>query len=68
MVEMPSIDQEKCNQCLLCIDVCKCGAIVQIRGVVEIVETEECHWCTTCEAVCSTGALSCGFEIIIDES
>jgi len=66
MVEMPSIDQEKCNQCQLCISVCKCGAIVLVNDVVSIVETEECHWCTACEAVCPTGALSCGFEIIVE--
>jgi ferredoxin len=27
----------------------------------------ECDWCTDCEAVCSTGAISCPFEIIIQE-
>ncbi|MDD5190855.1 MAG: 4Fe-4S binding protein [Dehalococcoidales bacterium] len=67
MVEMPVIDQSKCNQCGLCITVCKCGAIVLQHDVVTIVETEDCHWCTTCEAVCPTGALTCGFEIVIED-
>jgi MinD superfamily P-loop ATPase len=67
MEDMPSINQEKCNQCGLCIEVCKCGAIVIVNKVVTIVETEQCHWCTNCEAVCPTGALSCSFEIIIEE-
>jgi MinD superfamily P-loop ATPase len=67
VVEMPSINNEKCNNCGLCVSVCACGAIVQIGDKVTIVETEDCHWCTWCEAVCPTGALSCSFEIIIEE-
>jgi len=34
---------------------------------VMIVETEDCHWCTNCEAVCPTGAVTCSFEIIVEE-
>ncbi len=66
MIEMPSIDSSKCNNCGICVEVCKCGAILKIGNVVTIIETEDCHWCTTCEAVCPTGALSCGYEIIIE--
>ena len=66
MVEMPSLDQSKCNHCMICVTVCKCGAIVLVDDVVSIVETEDCHWCTDCEAVCPTGALTCSFEIIIE--
>jgi len=67
MVEMQSIDQNKCNKCGLCVESCKCGAIVWSGCIVTIVETEECHWCTVCEAVCPTGALTCGYEIIIEK-
>ena len=67
MVEMPTINQEKCNRCGLCISVCVCGAIVLEEQKVVVIETEDCHWCTTCEAVCPTGALTCSFEIIIEE-
>jgi len=67
LVEMPEINQEKCNQCGLCVSVCACGAIVQENQQVVIVETEDCHWCTNCEAVCPTGAVTCSFEIIIEE-
>ena len=67
MVTMPVLDQEKCNGCGLCIGVCHCNAIVIIDDIVAIVETEECGWCTLCEAVCPTGAISCPFEIFIDE-
>ena len=66
MIEMPVVDQGKCNGCGLCISVCYCNAIILTGNVVTIVETEECGWCTECEAVCPTGAIACPFEIIIE--
>jgi ferredoxin len=67
MVEMPSIDRERCNGCGLCIRVCYCKALTLVDNVVIIVETEECGWCAQCEAVCPTNAISCPFEIVIEE-
>ena len=67
MVEMPVVDQAKCNGCGLCISVCYCGALVMADNVVIVVETEECGWCTQCEAVCPTGAISCPFDIVIEQ-
>jgi MinD superfamily P-loop ATPase len=64
---MPEINQDKCNLCGLCIEICRCGAIILVDNVVSLIETEECHWCTLCEAICPTGALTCSFEIIIEE-
>lgn len=67
MIEMPVVDQEKCNRCGLCISVCSCKALTLVGDVVIIVETEECGWCTECEAVCPTGAITCPFEIVIEQ-
>ncbi|HUV75765.1 MAG TPA: 4Fe-4S binding protein [Dehalococcoidales bacterium] len=67
MAEMPLVDKEKCNGCGLCIKVCYCHALVMVDNVITIVEREECEWCTECEAVCPTGAISCPFEIVIEE-
>jgi NAD-dependent dihydropyrimidine dehydrogenase PreA subunit len=67
MSEMPVIDSEKCNGCELCISVCSCSALTLIDNVVTVIQTEECDWCTLCEAVCPTGAISCPFEIVIEE-
>lgn len=67
MVEMPTIYQEKCNACGLCISVCRCGALVLIDDTVTIIETERCGWCTECEIICPTGAICCPFEIIIEQ-
>ena len=67
MPEMPVIKQDLCNGCGLCVIVCRCKAIVVINDLVTIVETNECGWCTECEAVCPTGAISCPYEIVIEE-
>lgn len=67
MIIMPTLDREKCNGCMLCARVCYCNALVMIDNVMTIVDTEECGWCTQCEAVCPTGAISCPFEVIIEE-
>ena len=66
MIEMPVVDQEKCNGCGLCIGVCYCSALILVGNVVTIVEAIECGWCAECEAVCPTGAIACPFEIIIE--
>ncbi len=65
--EMPVIDQEKCNGCKLCINVCSCNAIVAVENVVTFINTEDCGWCLQCEAVCPTGAIAAPFEIVIEE-
>ncbi len=67
MAEMPAIEREKCNGCGLCISVCHCSALVLVDDVITLIETEECSWCTHCEAVCPTGAISCPFEIVVEE-
>ena len=66
MVEMPVIDQEKCNSCGLCIDVCPCNALMLVESIVTVIETEECGWCLHCEIVCPTVAIECPFEIVVE--
>ena len=66
MVEMPRIDQHRCNGCGLCIGVCSCDALILVAGTAAVIETEECGWCAECEAVCPTKAIECPFEIVIE--
>jgi len=68
VTEMPVIDPQKCDGCGLCVGVCHLNALVIVNNIVTIVETVECDWCTDCELVCPTGAISCPFEIILQES
>ena len=67
MIEMPSINPEKCDGCGLCINVCSHNGLALVDNVIVVIETEECDWCTLCEAVCRPGAISCPFEIVIEE-
>ncbi len=66
MIRIPVLDLGKCNYCGLCVSVCYCNALVVINEVLVLVETERCDWCTDCEAVCPTGAISCPFDIVIE--
>jgi ferredoxin len=68
MTEMPIIDPGKCDGCGLCVSVCHCHALGIVNKIIAIREVVECDWCTDCEAVCPTGAISCPFEIIIQET
>ena len=67
MADMPVIEPEKCSGCGLCIDVCSCEALVLENKVITVIETDDCGWCLQCELVCPTGAISCPFEIIVEE-
>ncbi len=67
MSEMPVIDIGKCDGCGLCLTVCLCNALVLVNNVITLTTTVECDWCTLCEAVCPAGAISCPFEIVIEE-
>ena len=67
MVHMPEIDQDKCNNCGLCVSVCTCGALIMVNDVVTIIETTDCGWCLQCEAVCPNQAITCRFEIVIEQ-
>lgn len=64
---MPVIDTTQCNGCGLCVSVCACHALVMVEKVAVAIETKSCGWCTLCEVVCPTGALTCPFEIVIEE-
>ncbi len=67
MNELPIIDETKCEHCGLCVSICTCGALVMEEKVVRVIKTENCGWCTMCELVCPTGAISCPFEIVIED-
>jgi MinD superfamily P-loop ATPase len=67
MKDMPIIDEAKCDHCGLCVSICTCGALVMEDNVVKIVRVDDCGWCTMCELVCPNGAISCPFEIVLED-
>jgi NAD-dependent dihydropyrimidine dehydrogenase PreA subunit len=71
MRKMPVIYPDKCDGCGLCISVCQCKVLVLVGKVVTVVPKNECKscntWCTLCEDVCPTGAITCPFDITVEE-
>lgn len=54
---LPSIDQNKCNGCRLCVDFCNFSALAFFKNT-PMLFTEICHSCGGCNMVCPTGAIT----------
>ena len=71
MLHLPVVDESRCNGCGLCATVCRCGILVMTNGVVSVVPKKKCMdgncCCSICERVCPLGAITCPFEIILEE-
>jgi MinD superfamily P-loop ATPase len=67
MSELPLIDEAKCDLCGLCVSICVSGVLQMKDNRIKVVKADECGWCTMCELVCPTSAISCPFEIIIED-
>jgi heterodisulfide reductase subunit A2 len=67
MAENPIIDESKCDGCGLCVSVCTCGGLEIKDNVVRNIAGVNCAWCAMCELVCPSGAISCPFEIVIED-
>jgi NAD-dependent dihydropyrimidine dehydrogenase PreA subunit len=68
MPEVPDIDIEKCDGCGLCVSVCTCGGLQIVNHIVVPIAGVKCAWCATCELVCPTGAITCPYDIVVEET
>jgi MinD superfamily P-loop ATPase len=70
MVDMPQIDQNKCDGCGLCVDVCRCHIISIVENKATICYQDVCsgcrNWCTLCEDICPNKAIVCAFDVVIE--
>jgi MinD superfamily P-loop ATPase len=58
-LEIPVVDEDKCNHCRTCSELCQFKAI-SVFGEVIMTFPEMCHGCGGCMMVCPEGALSTG--------
>lgn len=70
MAEMPVIDLEKCTGCSLCVSVCTCRILSVVGNKVTLIPRKDCHgcrtWCTLCEDICPEKAITCSFDVVIE--
>ena len=52
-----SLNQELCNGCGMCLNVCPHGVFERKNGVVAIIAYTDCMECGACQKNCPTGAL-----------
>jgi MinD superfamily P-loop ATPase len=55
-VMIPKVDEERCDACRRCMEVCQFNAIT-VMGSHVLVFPELCHGCGGCQLVCPTGAI-----------
>ncbi len=56
-IDVPEVDNEKCNGCGRCSDICQYNAIVSLKKVV-VTFDQLCHSCGGCKLVCPTSAIT----------
>lgn len=62
-------DEEKCTQCLACLNECKIGALSADPSSLTLSWTGSlCTGCTACVDICPENALSTGSEVVISQS
>jgi MinD superfamily P-loop ATPase len=62
-LEVPVVDEKKCDYCRRCAELCQFKAISVFNTVV-LVFPEMCHGCGGCMAVCPQGAIASGSRIL----
>jgi MinD superfamily P-loop ATPase len=62
-IKIPSVDQQLCNGCRVCVDFCKFNALAYINEQLLIFE-EVCHSCGGCRLFCPLQAISESDKVI----
>lgn len=59
MVEYPIIDDNKCNGCGACVNVCQFNALAKVKDDIMLFQ-KLCHGCGACQIVCKYKAITYG--------
>jgi MinD superfamily P-loop ATPase len=62
-LEIPVVDEEKCDYCRKCSQICRFKAI-SVFGEVVLTFPEMCHGCGGCMMICPQGAISSGERVL----
>lgn len=54
----PIVDEDKCQGCEQCVDVCTVEVYEMVDGKSHPVNAEECLGCESCVEVCEAGAIT----------
>jgi NAD-dependent dihydropyrimidine dehydrogenase PreA subunit len=54
----PKIDQDKCNGCGECVNVCPTGALEVKKGKCVLARPNDCADCRACETACPNNAIT----------
>ncbi len=65
---VPEIKVDDCDGCGDCVPVCPLDALKVVDDKVTVTRTEDCEYCGDCEEVCPSGAISCPFEIVLEDN
>lgn len=66
-LSLPEISAPKCTVCGSCIETCHVDALTFLGDAVVVSSPERCDYCTECELVCPEGAITCPFELVIED-
>jgi NAD-dependent dihydropyrimidine dehydrogenase PreA subunit len=55
---LPSIDDDKCENCGECIDVCPAEVIEEDDSMTKVANPADCLGCESCVSVCPTEAIT----------
>ena len=66
-VSLPEIHLDDCDGCALCVPVCPVDALRVVDHKVIVTLPDDCEYCGNCEEACPTGAITCPYEIVIED-
>jgi NAD-dependent dihydropyrimidine dehydrogenase PreA subunit len=58
MAFIPTVDEDKCEGCEECVDVCPTEVFEMVDGKSSPVNADECLGCESCIEVCEPGAIT----------
>ena len=61
---VPVIEEEKCDGCGICVEMCPTGVMALVDGKALIVNPELCAFDGSCEDACPNGAIGRPFIVV----